>query len=64
VLGATSLLRVVGKRKGTLRDFIVALLSRKPRRLATVGLTNKLARIIWAVMTTGKTFRMEIFARA
>jgi transposase len=64
VLGATSLLRVVGKRKGALRDWLVALLARKPARLVTVALANKLARIIWAVMTTGETFRMEIFARA
>ena len=62
--GATSLLRVVGKRKGALRDWLVALLARKPARLVTVALANKLARIIWAVMTTGETFRMEIFARA
>jgi hypothetical protein len=64
VLGATSLLRVVGRRKGALRDWLVALLARKPARLVTVALANKLARIIWAVMTTGETFRMEIFARA
>ncbi len=38
VLGATSLLRVVGKRKGALRDWLVALLARKPARLVTVAL--------------------------
>jgi transposase len=64
VLGATSLLRVAGKRKGALRDWLIALLARKPARLVTVALANKLARIIWAIMTTGETFRMEIFARA
>jgi transposase len=64
VLGATSLLRVAGKRKGALRDWLVALLARKPARLVTVALANKLARIIWAVMTTGETFREETFARA
>jgi hypothetical protein len=30
VLGATSLLRVVGRRKGALRDWLVPLLARKP----------------------------------
>jgi transposase len=63
VVGATSLLRVVGKRKGALRDWIVALLARKPGRLVTVALANKLARIIWAVMTTGEPFRAEMFAK-
>jgi Pentapeptide repeats (8 copies) len=31
-LGATSLLRVGGKRNGTLRDWLTALLARKPTR--------------------------------
>ena len=64
VLGATSLLRVAGKRKGVLRDWMVALLARKPARLVTVALANKLARIVWAVMMTGETFRTETFERA
>ncbi len=64
VLSATSLLRVAGKRSGVLRDWIVALLARKPARLVTVAIANKLARIIWAIMTTGEAFRMETFAKA
>jgi transposase len=58
------LLRVASKRKGALRDWLVALLARKPARLVTVALANKLARIIWAVMTTGEAFRTETFERA
>ena len=64
MLGATSLLRGAGKRKGVLRDWMVALLARKPARLVTVALANKLARIVWAVMMTGETFRTETFERA
>ncbi len=64
MLSATSLPRVAGKRSGTLRDWIVALLARKPARLVTVAIANKLARIIWAIMTTGEAFRMETFAKA
>jgi transposase len=63
-LGATSLLRVAGKRNGVLRDWILALLARKPARLASLAIANKLARIIWAMMTTGEAFRTEIMARA
>lgn len=62
--GATSLLRVAGKRKGALRDWLAALLARKPARLVAVALANKLARIIWAIMTTGEAFRTETFERA
>jgi transposase len=64
VLGATSLLNVVGKRKGALRDWIVGLLAKKPARLVTVALANKLARILWAMMKTGESFRTELFAKA
>ena len=43
VLGATSLLNVVGKRKGALHDWIVGLLAKKPARLVTVAL----AKVTW-----------------
>jgi transposase len=64
VLGSTSLLRVAGKRKGTLRDWIVALRARKGARVVTVALANKLARIIWAILASGESFRRETFAKA
>jgi transposase len=64
VLSATSLLRSVSKRKGALADWISALLAKKPARLVSVALANKLARIIWAIMRTGEIFRAEIFAKA
>jgi transposase len=44
VLGATSLLNVICKRKGALRDWVVAILARRPARLVTVALADKLAR--------------------
>lgn len=64
VLGATSMTRVAGKRKGVLAEWIVALRAKKPYRVVTVALANKLARIVWAVMTTGEFFRRETFAKA
>ena len=64
VVGATSVLRVAGKRKGALADWINALRARKPERLAAVALANKLARICWALMTTGESFRAQTYAKA
>jgi transposase len=64
VVGATSALRVAGRRKGALAGWIAALRARKPERLVAVALANKLARICWAIMTTGEVFRQEIFAKA
>ena len=64
VVGSTSVLRVAGKRKGALAGWIAALRKRKPERLAAVALANKLARICWAIMTTGEVFRQDTFAKA
>ena len=64
VLASTSLLRLVSKRVGTFRDWIAQLLSKKPARLVTVAIANKLARTLWAVMTTGEPYRKSMFARA
>ena len=64
VVGATAVLRVARKRKGALAEWIVALRARKPEKLAAVALANKLARIAWAMMTTGETFRAETYAKA
>ena len=63
VTGATSVLRVVGKRKGALADWINALRARKPERVVAVALANKLARICWAIMSTGETSRTETYLR-
>jgi hypothetical protein len=62
--GAHDSVHRIGKRKGALRDWVVALLARRPARLVTVALANKLARTIWAIMTTGEAFRIESFAKA
>jgi transposase len=64
VVGATSVLRVAGRRTGALADWINALRARKPERLVAVALANKLARICWAIMTTGERFRTQIYLRA
>jgi hypothetical protein len=37
-------------------------LAKKPARLVTVALANKLARILWAMMKTGKPIRHQATA--
>jgi hypothetical protein len=32
-------------------------MQRKPRKLAAVALANKMARIAWAIMTSGEAYR-------
>jgi transposase len=63
-VGCTSVLRVVDKYKGALADWIKAIKAKKPERVAAVALANKIARICWAIMSTGECFREELYTRA
>jgi transposase len=64
VVGCTSVLRVAHKYKGALAEWIVAMRARKPERVVAVALANKLARIAWAMMSTGEAFRTELYTKA
>ena len=59
VLGATASLRWLNKRTDPLAVWTRQLLQRRPARLVTVALANKLARIAWAIMTTGELYRRK-----
>jgi transposase len=59
VLGATASLRWLQKRADPLAVWSTRLLHRRPARLVTVALANKMARIAWAIMATGELFRSE-----
>lgn len=57
VVGATAVIWQV--RRGKLRNaspWLLALLKRKPPKLAAVALANKIARIAWKLMTSGETY--------
>lgn len=64
VVGCTSVLRVAHKYKGALAEWIVAIKAKKPERVAAVALANKLARVCWAMLSTGEGFREELYAKA
>ena len=55
VLGATAVIRHA--KPGRVSAWLLALLERKPRKLVAVALANKMARIIWAMMTRGEACR-------
>ena len=38
--------------------------ARKPPKVVAVALASKLARIVWAIITTGEAFRTSIYAKA
>ncbi|MER9939275.1 IS110 family transposase [Mesorhizobium sp. M0088] len=56
VCGATSVLQRVKGNDKALR-WLVTLLARRPFKVVAVALANKMARIIWALLTKGGTYR-------
>ena len=56
VLGALAVVRYA-ERHGTRRPWLLQLLARRATKLATVALANKTARMAWAVMTSGESYR-------
>lgn len=57
VVGATAVMRHARRNPTPMTDWVNGLLERKPFRLVSVALANKLARIAWAVLTRGETYR-------
>src|SRR6476646_4229263 len=57
IVGMTSLVRLAKYSPGKIDPRLVDLLARKPTRVATVAMANKTARIVWAVMARGETYR-------
>lgn len=57
VVGATSMVRRAKNKPDAVDPRFVALLARKPARVATIAMANKMARIAWAVMTRGEVFQ-------
>lgn len=56
VVGATALVRYAKQKPETVDPRFVALLARKPARVASVAIANKMARIAWAIMARGGVF--------
>jgi len=56
VAGATAVIQQVRRGRGRPSPWLVALLARKPPKLAAVALANKIARIAWKLMTTGESY--------
>lgn len=55
VLGATVVIRHA--KPGKTSAWLMALLARRPRKLSAVALANKMARVVWAMMTSGEAYR-------
>lgn len=59
VLGATSMVYRAPQWNSTLGVWTRKVLERRPVRLVTVALANKMARIVWALMTRKEVYRAK-----
>ena len=58
VTGATAVIRVATRPGNKLAtSWLLKLLQRRPRKLAAAALANKMARTVWAIMTSGEAYR-------
>jgi transposase len=58
-LGALAVIR-----HGTKRPWLAALLERRPTKVATIALANKIARTAWAMMAKGEGYREPVASAA
>jgi transposase len=56
VVGATAVIQQARRGRGHHSAWLLALLKRKPAKLAAVALANKVARIAWKLMVTGQSY--------
>ena len=64
VVGMTSLVRRARTQPASVDPRLSVMLARKPTRLVTVAAANRTARVAWAIMTRGGTYRAPISAAA
>lgn len=56
VIGATAVIQQARRGRGEHSPWLLALIARKPPKLAAVALANKVARIAWKLMVTGENY--------
>ncbi|MER9128134.1 IS110 family transposase, partial [Mesorhizobium sp. M0959] len=62
IIGASAVVRHARRRGIRERSWLGRMLARKPPMLVVVALANKMARIVWALMARGGTYRAPAVA--
>jgi transposase len=57
ILGASAVVRWASQRGAAAGSWLAQMLARKPRMLVTTALANKTARIVWALLVKGGTYK-------
>ena len=63
VVGAHAVLKLA-RQQPEKYPWLTRLLARRPFRVVAVALANKMARIAWALLAKGGTYRMPVLAAA
>lgn len=64
IVGMTAVIRSARRTKAPAFAWVTALLERRPARLVSVALANKAARIAWAILVRGETYRAPAMGAA
>jgi transposase len=62
IIGASSVVRWAARKGAPAGSWLASMIARKPAMLVRVALANKMARVIWALMAKGGTYRAPIVA--
>jgi transposase len=62
IVGSAAVVLHAARRGAPKGSWLEQMLARKPRMLVTVALANKTARIVWAVLASGKDYRAPVAA--
>ena len=58
------MIRQACRRGAPAGSWLAQMLARKPKMLVTVALANKMARVAWALLARGGTYRVPALAAA
>ena len=64
IIGATSVVRALGRKPEHAGSWLGRLAARKPPKLVAVALANKMARIVWAMLRKKEDYRASPIAAA
>jgi transposase len=62
ILGASAVVRWASRRGAAEGSWLARMLSREPRMLVTVALADKTARVVWALLVKGGTYKAPAVA--
>lgn len=64
IIGSSAVVHQASRRGAPEGSWLKQMLARKPRMLVTVALANKMARIVWALLAKGGSYRAPAVATA